>query len=327
MANEKIENLLNLALEATQEEREKALDLDVGYEPNTRTWEVIIKYSGTQEELLKAIQEQNPILWNRVLITNLINEYMILVMPEELVTAVASLPLVEYMEKPKRLVFAVNEGKRASCINPLQTAAGGGGEAFDGYHNLSGRNVIVAVIDSGIDIAHPDFCNPDGTTRILKLWDQTIPPGTVLNALGAEDEFLQAPLGYHIGTEFSEELINLALEQPTEQERYAICPSRDVSGHGTHVTGIAAGNGRASEGKYRGVAYESKLLVVKLGVQRENAFPKTTELMQAVDYCVKQAEGIPLVINLSFGNNYGSHEPYKKGKESRLVFVEFLPLS
>ncbi|MDD6057211.1 MAG: hypothetical protein PUB98_02955 [Clostridiales bacterium] len=138
MANEKIENLLNLALEATQEEREKALDLDVGYEPNTRTWEVIIKYSGTQEELLKAIQEQNPILWNRVLITNLINEYMILVMPEELVTAVASLPLVEYMEKPKRLVFAVNEGKRASCINPLQTAAGGGGEALDGYHNLSG---------------------------------------------------------------------------------------------------------------------------------------------------------------------------------------------
>lgn len=77
----------------------------------------------------------------------------------------------------------------------------------------------------------------------------------------------------------------------------------------THVAGIAAGNGRASEGRYRGVAYESGLIIVKLGVTREGGFPRTTELMQAVDYCIRKAQsyGRPLALNLSFGNNYGSH--------------------
>ena len=91
--------------------------------------------------------------------------------------------------------------------------------------------------------------------------------------------------------------------------RYAVCPSRDISGHGTHVTGIAAGNGIASQGRYRGVAYESPLLIVKLGTPGEQSFPRTTELMQAVDYCIRKAQeyGMPVVLNLSFGNNYGSH--------------------
>lgn len=145
--------------------------------------------------------------------------------------------------------------------------------------------MLVAVIDSGIDYAHPDFCNSDGTTRIAVLWDQTL------------------------DTVYERETINLALRQESEQEQYAICPSRDASGHGTHVAGIAAGNGRASNGRYRGVAYESELIVVKLGVPRETSFPKTTELMSAVDFCIARARqyGKPIALNLSFGNNYGSH--------------------
>lgn len=164
----------------------------------------------------------------------------------------------------------------------------------------------------GIDYAHPDFRNPDGTTRILSLWDQTIRSGSVADPFsGAEGEtgFLGAPEGFSLGTVFSEAAINLALEQPTEREREQICPSRDNSGHGTHVAGIAAGNGRASMGRYRGVAFSSDLLIVKLGTQKEGGFPRTTELMQAVDYCIRTAQelGRPLAINLSFGNNYGSH--------------------
>lgn len=59
----------------------------------------------------------------------------------------------------------------------------------------------------------------------------------------------------------------------------------------------------------RGVAYESDLLVVKMGIPRQDSFPRTTELMQGVDYLVRQAlaMGRPMVINLSFGNNYGIH--------------------
>lgn len=312
MENEKIENLLNLALDATEEEREKSLELDVGYDSEARTWEVIVKFGGTTEELTAILQENFPKQYGSIRLTNLRNEYAILLLPGTLVEAVAALPQIEYMEKPKRLFFAVNNGKRASCISQLQvgvttadggtaipggagTPPGGGTDVLTGRDNLTGRNVIVAIIDSGIDYAHPDFRNADGTTRILDLWDQTIAGNP--------------PEGYYLGTEFPREIINRALEQPTEMQRYAICPSRDSSGHGTHVAGIAAGNGRALEGRYRGVAFNSELLIVKLGVPREGGFPRTSELMQAVDYCLKKAVeyGKPMALNLSFGNNYGGH--------------------
>lgn len=319
MNSEKIENMLNLALDATNEEREKSLELKVGFNAAERTWEVIIKSGGTTEQLQALLQENFPDEYERIQVTKLQNEYAILVLPEFIVQAVAGLPQIEYMEKPKSLFFAVDTGRRASCITQLQTGAlpgqqermpkqqpeeaqgrlpgqqEGRVQEIGDRRNLSGRGCIIGVIDSGIDYAHPDFRNPDGTTRILSLWDQTIPG--------------MPPEGYFLGSEFSQETINEALSQPTEQRRFAICPSRDLSGHGTHVAGIAAGNGRASQGRYRGVAYESELLVVKLGTPREGGFPRTTELMQAVDYCIRRAQeyGKPLALNLSFGNNYGGH--------------------
>lgn len=310
MSNEKIENLLNLALDATEQEREKSLDLDTGYDKEERTWEVIVKFGETEESLKRLLAQNFPKEYDRIKITNLRNEYAILLLPEHIVELVAALTEIEYMEKPKLLFFAVNNGRRVSCINPLQTGQMQGGTA--GRNDLSGTGVIVAVIDSGIDYAHPDFRNADGTTRILDLWDQTIPAGSVADPLSeenAEQSFLEAPAGYFLGTEFPQAVINRALEQTTERERYAVCPSRDISGHGTHVTGIAAGNGIASQGRYRGVAYESPLLIVKLGTPGERSFPRTTELMQAVDYCIRKAQeyGMPVVLNLSFGNNYGSH--------------------
>ena len=81
------------------------------------------------------------------------------------------------------------------------------------------------------------------------------------------------PESYVTGTEYTKEEIDkaLALEE-TEGRR--LVPSRDFSGHGTAVLGIAAGNGRASGGVNRGVAYESELLVVKMGNARENSFSK-----------------------------------------------------
>ena len=311
MSNEKMENLLNLALDATEQEREKSLDLDTGYDREERTWEVIVKFGGTEAALKRLLAEKFPVEYDRIRITNLRNEYAILLLPEHIVELVAALTEIEYMEKPKLLFFAVNNGRRASCIDQVQTVGTVQGVVSSG-RNLSGAGVIVAVIDSGIDYSHPDFRNADGTTRILNLWDQTIPSGSVADPLSVEkgnQAFLEAPAGYFTGTEFSQAVINRALEQMTERERYEICPSRDISGHGTHVTGIAAGNGAASQGRYRGVAYESPLLVVKSGTPGERSFPRTTELMQAVDYCIRKAQeyGMPVVLNLSFGNNYGSH--------------------
>ena len=92
-------------------------------------------------------------------------------------------------------------------------------------------------------------------------------------------------------------------------EREALVPSIDTSGHGTAVLGIAAGNWKRSQGTERGVAPESSLLVVKLGIRDPNGFPRTTELMQGVDYAIRTAQELqmPVVINLSFGNSYGAH--------------------
>ena len=108
---------------------------------------------------------------------------------------------------------------------------------------MTGSGTIVAAIDSGIDFSHPDFRYPDGTTRILYLWDQSI--------VG------NPPEGYYLGTEYTSEMINEALKATTAKDRKQIVPSVDVSGHGTHVMGIAAGNGRASEGSYAGCAPNS----------------------------------------------------------------------
>ena len=137
----------------------------------------------------------------------------------------------------------------------------------------------------GIDYSHPDFRNEDGSTRILALYDETL------------------------DREFTAEEINRALESSDERERFRMVPSRDTSGHGTHVAGIAAGNGRASGGVNRGVAYESPLLVVKLGTQEPNGFPRTTQLMRGLDYVVQKSleYQMPMAVNISFGNTYGSH--------------------
>ena len=289
--SQKAENLLNLALDATAEEREKSLELDVGYNPIDREWDLIVKYSGSLESIRGVASS----------VTELANEYAIITIRESLIEELVRFPEIEYIEKPKRLFFQVENGKRVSCINPVQQAP----------FSLRGKGTLVAIVDSGIDYTLPDFQNADGTTRIRALWDQSIPGNP--------------PERYAIGTEYTQEQINAALEAGTEEERFRLLPSRDVSGHGTAVAGIAAGSGgviteqilpgqstvgNVAAGRYAGVAPESELLIVKMGSPRAEGFPRTTELMQGVDYVIRKAleYRMPVAVNISFGNTYGSHD-------------------
>ncbi|WP_330680096.1 S8 family serine peptidase [Lachnoclostridium phocaeense] len=283
MAGQKIEDLLNLALDATQEEREKSLELDVGYDPIEREWDVIVKYTGSLDNVRNVA----------VRLTDLLNEYAIVTVKESRLSELAALREVEYIEKPKRLFFQTADGRRVSCIDEVQ----------DARFSLFGQGVLVAVIDSGIDYMLPDFRNEDGSTRILALWDQSAAP--------RQEEGEAPPVGYAEGTEYTRERINAAIEAPSEAQRRRIIPGTDTSGHGTSVAAIAAGNG-GGESRYRGVAPRSSLLVVKLGVPRTDGFPRTTELMAGIDYAVRKSleYRMPLVINISFGNTYGAHEPY-----------------
>lgn len=276
MDNSKIENMLNLALDATPGERARSLNLDVGFDGEENTWELIVKYSGS----LSRLEEEG------IRVTELLNEYAVLIVPESGIGRLAEIPEIEYIEKPKRLFFAAEQGRTASCVTGVQNAR----------YDLYGDGVLVAVLDSGVDYAHPDFRNEDGTTRILALWDQTIPG--------------RPPAGYRIGTEYTKEQIDEALAQSDPVRRRELVPSTDASGHGTRVLGIAAGNGRAGGRRYRGVAPRSSILVVKLGVPRTDSFPRTTELMQALDYCIRKAMeySLPVAVNISFGNTYGAHD-------------------
>lgn len=302
MDSAKLDNQLNLALDINQRERDKTIDLNVGYDSETNTWELIVKYSGSLERVREVLeerirqwngQEENQMTTNPISVVELMGGYAILTIPESWISQLIELEEIEFIEKPKRLSFAVNEGKAVSCMNPVQ----------QNPFSLSGEGVLIAIIDSGIDYSHLDFRREDGSTRIIRLWDQTIRSSQNM------DEELGPPEGYYVGTLYTEEKINEALSKRTKGEQLQVVPSVDISGHGTHVAGIACGNGRASNGRYRGVAFESEILVVKLGSSIGDSYPRTTRLMEAINFVVEISIELrrPIVINLSFGNSYGAH--------------------
>lgn len=299
MPDQKLDNLLNLALDATEEEREKSRNLNVGYEKQARKWEIIVKYSEVgiaNEEVSDGMKygvrndrDSVEILLGgpEISVVPLLGGYAIVTLSESILDEYSRRPQIEFIEKPTRLYFEDLFSKEASCITQVQRDE-------PGNLQLTGRGVLIGIVDSGVDYRHPAFLTADGKSRILRLWDQSIPGNP--------------PEGYATGTEYTNEEINEALSLSVQEGRRLV-PSEDVSGHGTAVLGVAAGSDFSRGSVNRGVAYESDLLVVKMGIPRQDSFPRTTELMQGVDYLVRQAirMGRPIAINLSFGNNYGSH--------------------
>jgi len=318
--NQKLEELLQLALQTSEETRERTEDLNVGFNSDVRTWELIVKYHGSLD-VLGALG---------VKIEYLIAGYAILTVPEQLVENIVELEEIEYVEKPKRYFYQLTDPVADSCI--VQVA----GRDL----SLSGKGVLIAILDSGIDYRLPEFRRADGSTRIRFLWDQTLRPEAVQEGVGQssvgqpeavqigsgqtagngsdeeqESELRRPPVGFTQGVEFNERQINAALQEMSPQQQFQLLPSIDTSGHGTAVAGIAAGYSEErlagmAAGGYRGVAIESELLIVKLGTPGESSFPRTTEIMRGVTWALNKARELkmPLVINLSFGNNYGAHD-------------------
>lgn len=266
---EKSDNSLSLALEIPQEELMKSQGLMTGFDSEEDVWELIVRYTGNLDKVREI---------NGIDVRELSNGYAVLNVKKELIDEVADAEEIIYIEKPTALIFSLLRGKQASCINEVQQTF-----ANNENNGLFGEGVIVGIADSGIDFTHEAFRNQDGTTRILNLWDQT--NDRIYNA----DEINEA----------------LKSENP-----YELVNSVDYSGHGTHVAGIAAGNFAENKNDNLGIATKSSLIIVKLALAGERSFPRTTQLMEAVDYMIKVAESykMPLAMNLSFGNSYGSHD-------------------
>ena len=304
MISEKLDSILSLSLETEPEVREKSAVLSKGYDFENNIWEVIVKYNG-DISLLETEVESLEIL---------LNGYAIMRATRVQLERALDDSRIEYVELPKSLVFNIYRAKQQSCILPIAT----------GEVGLRGKGVLIAVIDSGIQYSLSDFQNEDGS-RILYLWDQTLQPD-------ASRGFLP-PMGFSEGVEFTKEDIDRAIRMDSQ-----IVPSRDMSGHGTAVAGIAAGS--AGSPLYQGVAPESELLIVKVGgnrvMERRNLprdgqvetdsfqetaastgvtpstqnFPLTTDLMRAITYVLQKAEelGRPVAVNISIGDTYGAHD-------------------
>lgn len=276
MESEKLEDILQLSLSSTKEQRERSDVLNVGVLDGGTVRELIVKYSGSLDRLREQGIEAEELLAG----------YAVVRLPEEKIGTLTDFWEVEYVEMPKNLQTGLYEAKRVSCILPLTGGMAGGIRAENGSRagkGLGGKGILVAVLDSGIDYFLEDFRNGDGSSRIAFLWDQ------------------------ELGREFSKEELDAALAEKSREAAYEKIPSIDRSGHGTAVAAIAAGSNPSA--LLRGVAPEATLLIVKLS-QKQNGYPHTLQLMQAVSWALKKARllGMPLAVNISFGNSYGPHD-------------------
>ena len=267
MNNPKADAALNLSLSLPESLHEKSTSLSAVLTGSV--WEILVLASQDLSFLAK--------LYPQIEVSMLLENFALLRLPPSLIPTVSALPQILYIEMPHYISFEILSGKRSSCITQVTLPP----------LSLTGNGVLVGFVDSGIDLTHPDFQDSNGNSRVLFLWDQT------------RDEY--PPDGYLFGTEYNNEQINEVL-------RMGKTLSKDESGHGTAAAGIACGNGNASNGRYRGIAPEAELIVVKMR-KNKGLYPRTTELLSGIDYCIRKALKFnrPLVLNISFGNNYGSH--------------------
>ena len=193
--------------------------------------------------------------------------YGIAEIPIENLVALATSPEIQYIELPKSLYADDYESNRASCITQLNSS------------EFNGKGVLIGFIDTGIDYTHPAFRNPDGTTRIEYIYDL--------------DEG---------GKVYTKEQINEALKS---SDPYSIVNSTDITGHGTHVVGIACAGGKIDK-QYYGVAPESSIAMVKVARSR---FALSTQIMKGIKFLIDKGKelNMPLAINMSLSTNDGAH--------------------
>ena len=172
------------------------------------------------------------------------------------------------------------------------------------FGELRGSGVMIGFVDTGIDYTHTVFKNEDHTTRILRIWDQTVSG--------------KAPTGFTYGSEYTKEEIDEALKASNP---YELVPSKDDIGHGTFMAGLAAGDDKTQNNEYVGGAPDADLLMVKLRpaknglkeyylVREEAIAYQENDILAGIRYLFKMATELkkPLIICIGIGNNEGEHQ-------------------
>ncbi len=189
------------------------------------------------------------------------------------------IPEIEYIELTKKVYPRLDKALIASKVNLVH-------QGQNLSQSYSGKDVVVGIIDFGFDYTHPTFYNAEtGEYRIKRAWEQ--------NYLGGSP-----PQGYSYGHE-------LIGEQMIKNEQTDI----PLTGHGTHVASIAAGSGGTLSNLYRGVAFDSDIVLVSLNA-REGVSGNNTGVIDGINYIFEYAASIgkPAVVNLSQGHHTGPHD-------------------
>ncbi|MBZ4417585.1 S8 family peptidase [Myxococcus sp. RHSTA-1-4] len=176
-----------------------------------------------------------------------------------------------------------------------------------GLKSNQGSGTLIGVVDFGCDFTHRDLRNADGSTRLIGIWDQRA------------DSLPDSPLGY--GQFHNRKNIDSALRRKEPFAALGYRPDQNLDwksgAHGTHVLGIAAGNGKGSGSKYAGIAPKADLLFVELSASdipwegdgvTTSSFGDSVQLLEAVQFIFDTAGGRPCVVNLSLGTNGGPHD-------------------
>lgn len=259
--------------------REAKVLFQMPNDPNR--WQIIVTYAG---DLTQAIEELN------MDVIKVGSKYLMAIIPKENIGTLSTSEQIIELSLPVEQSY-IDIGLGSVCASNIGLPTS--------QFNVTGKGVLVAIIDTGINYSYVDFLNEDNTTRIRYIWDQTI-EGKI-------------PVGFRRGAEYTQEQINEALQAENREAQLEIVPSEDDSGHGTAMASIAAGNGRASNGANKGVAPESELIIVKIGnYELGSSRPTDMDVMEGIDYVLGKARelNMPISIILGIGNSLTGHDGY-----------------
>ncbi|MBF0340631.1 MAG: S8 family serine peptidase [Magnetococcales bacterium] len=233
-----------------------------------------------------------------VKVNSVLGDVATVVIPMKHLDAVVAMPEVLRLETPSKPVLRLNKSVPVTKADTLRT-----GSLATNWGGNTGKDVLVGVIDSGIDVTHGDFKDAAGKTRIVRLWNmRKVTGGTPPN--GADNQPLY-------GAECDTAAINAEINNAPSGT--SVCNPDDNNNHGSHVAGIAAGSGNGTgngkaAGRFAGMAPEAGILVANAldGAIAANGDP----VLDAIAWMTRVAKSLnkPLVINLSLGSYFGSRD-------------------
>src|SRR5688572_23181772 len=309
-----------LATRAHHDERAGALAADAPPEPSRVG--VLVKFTGSADDLSAAGLDVESVIGHERASFSIATGTIALDRAEGL----AAVPHVTKVEMGRPLQDELDVSTVEIRAKPLHTGAS----------PLTGKRVVVGVIDSGFDYTHHAFRFASGGSRVLFIWDQSL----AVRARRAGDPFQEAapPEFPTLGVEYSQGQIDQALGSSNPLDVVRVQDTRTA--HGTHVTGIAAGDGSQAAtrvgdhctgaGTYVGVAPEADIIFVRSRAETD-ALGESQNLVNAIRYIFTRAgqldsgAGRPCVINISQGDNLGAHDGTSLVEQAIDLMVLFDP--